>query len=63
VDDARCNLDQGPVTPDYFANRETVIKRLNDALARERVCVLRDKQVVLAEARMVLHRACREPAL
>jgi len=32
--EARSNLDQGPVTPDYPANRDTVLKLLNDALAR-----------------------------
>jgi bacterioferritin len=43
-EDARRNLDQGPVTPDYAANRETVLKLLNDSLATELVCVLRYKR-------------------
>ena len=42
--EARSNLDQGPVTPGYPANRETVLKLLNDALATELVCVLRYKR-------------------
>lgn len=39
--DARKNLDKGAVTADYSANREEVIKQLNEALATELVCVLR----------------------
>ena len=39
--DARKNLDQGAVTADYSANREEVIKQLNEALATELGCVLR----------------------
>ncbi|MEO8342945.1 MAG: ferritin-like domain-containing protein [Gallionella sp.] len=38
---ARQHLDQGAVTPSYAANRETVLKLLNEALATELVCVLR----------------------
>src|SRR6478609_7661287 len=41
---AREHMDQGAVTPGYKANRETVIKLLNDALATEIVCVLRYKR-------------------
>jgi bacterioferritin len=41
---ARQHLEQGAVTPGYKANRETVIKLLNDALATEIVCVLRYKR-------------------
>jgi bacterioferritin len=41
---AREHIEQGAVTPDYQADRETVIKLLNDALATEIVCVLRYKR-------------------
>lgn len=41
---ARQNLDKGAVTEDYRADRETVIKLLNEALATEVVCVLRYKR-------------------
>lgn len=39
--DARKHLEQGAVTADYRADREEVIKLLNEALATELVCVLR----------------------
>jgi bacterioferritin len=38
---ARQHIEQGAVTPGYAAERETVIKLLNEALATEIVCVLR----------------------
>lgn len=38
---ARHNLEDGAVTSSYSAHRNTVLKRLNDALATELVCVLR----------------------
>ena len=38
---ARRHIDQGAVTEGYSADRETVIKLLNEALATEIVCVLR----------------------
>ena len=38
---AREHLDEGAVTPGYSADRETVLKQLNDSLATELVCVLR----------------------
>jgi len=38
---AREHLDEGAVTPGYSADRETVLKQLNAALATELVCVLR----------------------
>jgi bacterioferritin len=38
---AREHIEQGAVTPGYGADRETVIKLLNNALATELVCVLR----------------------
>lgn len=41
---ARQHLEQGAVTPGYRADRETVIKLLNEALATEIVCVLRYKR-------------------
>lgn len=41
---AREHVDQGAVTPGYRADRELVIKLLNEALATEIVCILRYKQ-------------------
>ena len=38
---ARQHLDEGAVTPGYSADREAVLKQLNDSLATELVCVLR----------------------
>src|SRR3954470_4990059 len=38
---AREHIQDGAVTPSYVADRETVIKLLNEALATEIVCVLR----------------------
>src|SRR5215472_15193975 len=38
---ARKHIEQGAVTASYKADRATVIKLLNDALATEIVCVLR----------------------
>jgi len=38
---ARQNIDDGAITDTYSADREAVIKLLNDALATEYVCVLR----------------------
>jgi len=38
---AREHLDEGAVTPGYGADRQTVLKQLNAALATELVCVLR----------------------
>lgn len=43
-DRARKHIEQGAVTPGYRADRETVVKVLNDALATEIVCVLRYKR-------------------
>jgi bacterioferritin len=40
---ARKNIDKGAMTAGYSADRETVIKLLNQALATELVCVLRYK--------------------
>jgi bacterioferritin len=42
--DARQHMDEGPVTSTYGADRETVLKLLNDALATEIVCTLRYKR-------------------
>ena len=39
--DARQHLESGAVTAGYSADREEVIKQLNEALATELVCVLR----------------------
>src|SRR5438270_7827183 len=41
---ARQHIEEGAVTDAYRADRETVIKRLNEALATEIVCVLRYKR-------------------
>ena len=41
---ARQHIETGAVTDAYRANRETVIKLLNEALATEIVCVLRYKR-------------------
>lgn len=41
---ARQHIEQGAVTPGYGADRDTVIKLLNEALATEIVCVLRYKR-------------------
>lgn len=38
---ARRNIDAGAITESYSADREVVIRLLNDALATEYVCVLR----------------------
>jgi bacterioferritin len=41
---ARQHIEQGAVTAGYKADRDTVIKLLNEALATEIVCVLRYKR-------------------
>jgi bacterioferritin len=41
---ARKHIEQGAVTDGYRADRETVLRLLNDALATEIVCVLRYKR-------------------
>ena len=41
---ARLHIEQGAVTEGYPADRETVIKLLNEALATEIICVLRYKR-------------------
>jgi bacterioferritin len=41
---ARQHIEQGAVTEGYKADRETVVRLLNDALATEIVCVLRYKR-------------------
>ena len=41
---ARQHIENGAVTPSYGANRQTVLKLLNEALATEIVCVLRYKR-------------------
>lgn len=38
---ARQHIEEGAVTPGYAADRETVVKLLNEALATEIICVLR----------------------
>jgi bacterioferritin len=41
---ARKQMEQGAVTPGYKADRDTVVRILNEALATEIVCVLRYKR-------------------
>jgi bacterioferritin len=41
---ARQNIEQGPVTQSYKADRDAVLRMLNEALATELVCVLRYKR-------------------
>src|SRR5919109_5389675 len=41
---ARLNLERGPITAGYRADREKVISLLNEVLATEIVCVLRYKR-------------------
>src|SRR4051812_10288717 len=41
---ARAHMEQGAVTEGYRADRETVLKVLNEVLATELVCVLRYKR-------------------
>ena len=41
---ARQHIEDGAVTPGYGADRETVVRILNEALATEIVCVLRYKR-------------------
>jgi bacterioferritin len=41
---ARAHIEQGAITESYGADRETVVKLLNEALATELVCVLRYKR-------------------
>jgi bacterioferritin len=43
-DRARRHIEQGAVTEGYQADRETVVKLLNEALATEIVCTLRYKR-------------------
>lgn len=43
-DRARANIEQGPITSAYGADRERVIEVLNEALATELVCILRYKR-------------------
>ena len=43
-DRSRRHMKDGAVTPDYRADREAVVKVLNEALATEIVCVLRYKR-------------------
>jgi bacterioferritin len=43
-DRARHHIEQGAVTDGYAANRQTVLRLLNEALATELVCVLRYKR-------------------
>ena len=46
--EARKEIENGAVTPEYRANRDTVLKLLDSALATEWVCVLRYTQHAIA---------------
>src|SRR5262249_57224156 len=41
---AREHIEKGAITPGYGADRDTVVKLLNEALATEIVCTLRYKR-------------------
>lgn len=41
---ARQHIEEGPVTADYQANKETILKILDTSLATEWICVLRYSQ-------------------
>lgn len=43
-DRARANIERGPITESYGADRERVVQVLNEALATELVCILRYKR-------------------
>ena len=43
---ARKHIEEGAVTAGYDADRNTVLKLLNDSLATEIVCVLRYRRLV-----------------
>ncbi len=43
-ENARKHIERGPLTEDYGAEQERVVKVLNEALATELVCVLRYKR-------------------
>ncbi|MEY2580661.1 MAG: bacterioferritin [Ilumatobacteraceae bacterium] len=43
-ENARAHIERGPLTEDYGAEQERVVKVLNEALATELVCVLRYKR-------------------
>ena len=43
-DRARKNVEDGAVTEGYHANREEILRLLNESLATELVCVLRYKR-------------------
>ena len=41
---AREHIEEGAITPGYHADRDVVIRLLNEALATEIICVLRYKR-------------------
>ncbi|MEO8223486.1 MAG: ferritin-like domain-containing protein [Gammaproteobacteria bacterium] len=41
---ARKDINEGAITPSYPADKATIVRLLNEALATELVCVLRDKR-------------------
>ena len=55
---ARQHIEQGAVTAGYRADRETVIRLLNEALATEIVCVLRYKPTVCLDVTSAVARSC-----
>jgi len=58
---ARAHMEQGAVTAGYGADRDQVLKLLNDALATELVCVLRYRRHRVA--RCVVPTDPRDPVL
>jgi bacterioferritin len=57
---ARRHIEEGAVTASYHANRDTVLKLLNEALATEIVCVLRYKRHYFMAQGLVAESAASE---
>jgi bacterioferritin len=57
---ARRHIEEGAVTDSYHANREVVLKLLNEALATELVCVLRYKRHYFMAQGLVAESAAAE---
>lgn len=59
-DRARKNVEEGAVTPGYSADREEIIRLLNESLATEWVCVLRYKRHYFMADGIKAHVAAQE---
>ena len=57
---ARLHIENGAVTSGYKANRDTIIKLLNEALATEIICVLRYKRHHFMASGLNAHSAAQE---